>query len=231
MTWRHPNRTVVVDYGHGGLDPGAVVNDPKHGQVTEVQVIDAAGRRIFERIKTKLTMRTYGTRNTDKTLRMDTRVSLVNRRNPDVVLSLHANVSPRQSTRGMWLIYDDNTDERGIKLAECLRDALKSAGFEVPVVTPDNTGYVGGRELAILGRTTAPACLIELGFMTNPDELNALMQIKTQTDLALAIEDGLSDYLIWLDQLGIAAPEPATIEERVTALEERVAALQVDRVA
>lgn len=227
MTWKHPDRSIVVDFGHGGDDPGATVEDPKHGYTTEVQVIDAVGARIFERLKNRVTMRTYRTRTSPATgLSMSKRVDLVNRRTPHIVLSIHANVSTRSSTRGMWLVYDDNTDERGVKLSGFIRDALVSAGFQVPVVTPDNTGYVGGRELAILGNTTAPACLIELGFMTNPADLDMLLtHVNAQADIAESIEYAVCDYFDWLSKRDRPTVFAKTLEERVSDLEAAVARL------
>jgi len=87
---------IVIDAGHGGHDPGARAN----GLIEKELVLD-----IARRLETLLTehpgVSVVLTRGSDQFVALEERTAIANREGADLFLSIHANSSPRSSTRGI----------------------------------------------------------------------------------------------------------------------------------
>ena len=85
------SRTVVIDPGHGGKDPGAVV-----GNNYEKNAVLGVGLHL----KDLLAQRGYKvilTRDSDKFLELKQRTDIANRYNADIFVSIHANAVEKQN--------------------------------------------------------------------------------------------------------------------------------------
>lgn len=82
-------RTVVIDPGHGGKDPGC------HGGITnEKTVVLAIGLKLGEYIKSKYPhINVVFTRDSDKFVELDQRAKIANDIHADVFISIHANAA------------------------------------------------------------------------------------------------------------------------------------------
>jgi N-acetylmuramoyl-L-alanine amidase len=82
-------KTVVIDPGHGGKDPGC------HGGLTnEKTVVLAIGIKLGEYIKSKYPhIDVIFTRDTDKFIELDNRAKIANDNHADVFISIHANAA------------------------------------------------------------------------------------------------------------------------------------------
>jgi N-acetylmuramoyl-L-alanine amidase len=89
-------RTVVVDAGHGGQDIG--IKGP--GGSTEKDIALAMARRLKAVIEGRLGIRVLLTRDADSTIEADARAAMANNNKADLFISLHADGSPRPSTKG-----------------------------------------------------------------------------------------------------------------------------------
>jgi N-acetylmuramoyl-L-alanine amidase len=89
-------RTIVIDPGHGGDDNG--VTGP--GGTLEKNFTLTVARRVKSVIEGRLGMRVILTREDDRRLGADGRVAIANNNKADLFISLHANGSPREATRG-----------------------------------------------------------------------------------------------------------------------------------
>jgi N-acetylmuramoyl-L-alanine amidase len=89
-------RTIVIDAGHGGPDAG--IKGP--GGSTEKDITLALARRLKGVIEGRLGIRVLLTRNDDSSIEADARAAMANNNKADLFISLHANGSPRPSTRG-----------------------------------------------------------------------------------------------------------------------------------
>jgi len=89
-------RTVVIDPGHGGEDAG--IKGP--GGSTEKDITLALARRLKNVIEGRLGIRVLLTRNNDALIEADARAAMANNNKADLFISLHANGSPRSTTRG-----------------------------------------------------------------------------------------------------------------------------------
>ncbi len=80
------NKTIVIDAGHGGKDPGAVGYRKYREKIVVFQ--------IAKRLKTILKDRgykVYMTRNSDKFIKLSNRTKYANKKNADIFISIHAN--------------------------------------------------------------------------------------------------------------------------------------------
>ncbi len=89
-------RTVVIDAGHGGHDPGAISTD---GKLTEkFVVLDVAlslGKMINEAYPD---VKVIYTRNKDVFIPLNTRADIANKNHADLFISLHCNSVPKNKT-------------------------------------------------------------------------------------------------------------------------------------
>lgn len=88
--------TIVIDAGHGGKDPGAVV-----GKVREKDIVLAIALRLGNIIKEKLPgVRVIYTRSTDIFVPLFERSVIANKNNADLFISIHANFCNSPSIKG-----------------------------------------------------------------------------------------------------------------------------------
>lgn len=196
---------ILIDPGHGGRDPGATVHD-----VTEAEVVlpyaFALGAALvgrghavrFTRMEDVDLAPEAAWPSPGKARDMSRRVTQADQWKAEVFISIHANAAAAQAANGAWVIYDDNT-----KTGDELARAVFAAMAKVPgipdadataEVFPDKSAWVGNRELYVISETACPAILVELGFLTNPDDLKQLQQWHTVTAVAHAIASGLDTW-------------------------------------
>ncbi len=107
---------VVLDPGHGGLDPGAVC-----GGVREKDVALAVARRVAALLGDLPGYRAVLTREGDYFVSLARRVRIAREREGDLFLSIHANTHPRSGTDGMevyFLSLEGATDREARELAD-----------------------------------------------------------------------------------------------------------------
>lgn len=188
---------VCVDPGHGGKDPGAVAADG----LTEKALVLEYGHQLkleLERRGHRVVM----TRTGDAFVPLANRALLADQEDAQVLVSLHANAADSKLANGAWVIHDDTT-RPGPTGGTALASAVFRAMAKVPGVAdadaaaevfPDRSPQVGGRNLAVLSTQRAVAILVELGFLTNEDDLRELRDSGRRRALCAAIVQGLEDW-------------------------------------
>lgn len=108
-------RTVVIDAGHGGKDPGAVGKKGKEKDVT-LAVAKKTGDIIK---KTHPDVKVIYTRTKDVAVSLNERVSIANRNNADVFISIHCNsVAKSPNTAGVeTFIMGDHRNAANLNVA------------------------------------------------------------------------------------------------------------------
>lgn len=166
------SKIVVLDPGHGGKTPGAVGNGitEKIGNLEIVSKINSKFEASGNDIKV------YLTRSDDTFSTLLERAQFSNEVG-DLFVSIHHNSSSSSTPNGLEVLYTPHSNETSSKLtskqaAELMQTRLISA-----------TGAYDRRmqnhpELAVLNKTTIPAILIEVGFLSNPQEA---AKLKTDT--------------------------------------------------
>ncbi|GAK05073.1 N-acetylmuramoyl-L-alanine amidase [Geomicrobium sp. JCM 19037] len=155
---------VVLDPGHGGRDPGAIVGDVMEKELA----LD-----IAERAANYLSSAGYDvslTRTGDTYVGLEDRAAFANRQSADVFISIHANASFEVQANGIETFYMHGSSQSK-ELARTLQQ------MAVSEVLMRDRG-IRGSAFRVLTNTQMPAALVEFGFMTNSGD--ASLQ---QTDL------------------------------------------------
>ncbi|HEY9710953.1 MAG TPA: N-acetylmuramoyl-L-alanine amidase, partial [Oculatellaceae cyanobacterium] len=130
----------------------------------------------------------YMTREEDKDVKLEERVAMIDKIKPAIAISIHYNSLPdegdAQNTQGFGTFW---YNAQAHSLAVFLHNyVVKKLGRPSYGVFWDN--------LALTRPTTAPAVLLELGFMSNPVEFEWVTNPQEQPKLAGAIAEGIAQW-------------------------------------
>lgn len=171
---------VVLDPGHGGDDPGAVV-----GETLEKDINLAIALLVREQLEEQEGITVLMTREQDVYPSLTDRADFANRENADLFVSIHANSLEDDSYAGIITFYhQDKRSSRAFAQAIQAAVATASGGIDRGVRSED---------YAVLRETDMPAVLVETGFMTCPEELALLQDADYQKLLAEGIAQGILD--------------------------------------
>lgn len=106
---------VVLDPGHGGIDPGA-----EAGSIDEATLMLTLARELRETLLRAGGFEVHLTRNADHFVSLEERVAIAHRLQADVFLSLHADALPEGRARGatVYVLSDKATDAADAAIAE-----------------------------------------------------------------------------------------------------------------
>ena len=216
-----PVRTVVIDPGHGGRDPGAIgVGGLREKDVT-LRLARELGRELAAR-----GFRVVYTREGDRTIGLEERTAIAESVSGDVFVSVHANAAHRRSVQGIETYYLNEEHERhSLNLAarengiprhqvNALQHTLARLQMEEIMPhsqrlarmvqermvnglprrkRPEDLGVKKG-PFYVLFLSNMPAILIEAGFLTNRDEAARLRDPAYLTLLSGQIAEGVERY-------------------------------------
>ncbi len=201
---------VFISAGHGGLeggrrDPGAVA-----GGTTEAQEMIL----LREQVVSVLRPRGIETLTVPEDLSLRESIAWINARGRvgDVAIELHADAATNPDVRGASVFYLANNLDRKRHAELILMDLLRA----VPQLRnrgakPDTTSFVG--TLAFCRQVLIPSLLMEVGFLTNPED-RALI-INQRRPMALGIANGLTAWVQGFPQPVTTAPTYPVIDIQV----------------
>ena len=172
---------VVLDAGHGGTDTGALYEG-----IREKDLNLAVTQKVAA-ILSGLGCNVVLTRNSDTYIGLYERAELANRVDADLFVSIHSNANDSPDIHGVST-YSYPTSLKGGELARAVQNAAAEASGA------KNRGVLTAN-FVVLRETSMPACLVEMGFMTNHDELMLLATDSYQDKLAQGIANGIVQYL------------------------------------
>ncbi len=187
---------IVIDPGHAGrnIDPGAV--NPKSG-LQEADAALSVSRLVTSYLTTvgyevKLTRNEWEQGESDN---LSYRTALSNDWGADVFVSLHCNSAENARAKG-YEVWTSPGDTKGDQLATCLYKQI-STEFPDRVGRTDYSDGDPDKEARfyVLIHTYAPACLIEMAFISNDEEATLLADSYWQDRYARAIARGITDYV------------------------------------
>ena len=225
-------RTVVIDAGHGGKDPGAI---SRNGKYKEKNITLSVALKLGKLIKDKYPgIKVLYTRSTDKYVGLSERAEFANRNKADLFISIHVNSAKAAQARGTETFVmgahksDDNFEvcktensvivieddyqkkyagfnpnspesyiifsllqnmhqEQSIKYA-----AHVQSNFAKGPITVNRGVKQGG--LLVLWKTTMPAILTELGFISNSKDYAVLVSSSGQEQFARGLFNAFEAY-------------------------------------
>ncbi len=194
-SWVLGGKTITIDAGHGGVDPGAV--GVKGTLEKDVNLeISKRLQLLFTQAGSKVVMlreedRDFGTspkllqrKREDLSYRIHTAMESY----ADIYLSIHANSFPDQRQYGPQVFYHPNSVE-GKNLAESIQASLNKLSTKKRVAKANQSYF-------ILKNTDMVAVTVEVGFLSNVQEEAKLKQVEYQQQLAMAIFEGIGNYAI-----------------------------------
>ena len=212
-------KTIVIDPGHGGKDPGAL----GRGTLKEKYIVLS----ISEKLREVLTRKGYTvlmTRDTNRFIPLKERTAFATQHKADLFLSIHANGSENSKAEGIETYYLSvaNTDKAAADIAarenadsgysiqeleallkgiiqESKSEDSKRLARHIQQALVQATGAVDrgvkhARFVVLIG-TNVPAILIETGFVSNPAEGRKLTTSAYQHKIATAIAQGIETFL------------------------------------
>ena len=169
---------VMIDAGHGGTDHGAIRDDVNEKDIT----LDVA--RKVEKLLAKKGYIVSMTRNSDVYVSLEERVEASEVFNPDVFVSIHVNSSNSETPNGIETHY---YKPNSLHLAKCIHASLLNN------VNAHDRGLFKSK-FYVINHTTAPAVLVEMGFMSNPAERSQIITESRKSNTAKAIVEGIDEY-------------------------------------
>ncbi len=191
------NTVIMIDPGHGGIDPGAL---GKSGTVEDEINLSIALklRRLIEQagglalmireddtgLYTEGKSRIRSKKNED----LKNRHQLINESDANIFVSIHLNSFPQSQYYGAQTFYQIG-DKRGKLLAEIIQNEF------VTVIDRGNRRTAKGTDgVYILRDNKIPGALVECGFLSNYDEENLLKDDHYQEKVAWCIFTGIVKY-------------------------------------
>ena len=169
---------IVIDPGHGGSDCGAMRNGIYEKDIT----LDVSKRVVSLLEKKGYVVKM--TRTNDKYVSLQDRVTISEEFKPDIFVSIHVNSSNSDSPTGLEThYYKDNS----LKLAKNIHAAMLNN------INSKDRGLFKSR-FYVINHTTAPAVLVEIGFISSPVERAQLVSESRKQATAKAIAEGIYEY-------------------------------------
>ncbi len=193
-SWVLGGKAVLIDAGHGGVDPGAVGTAKTLEKDVNLEISKRL-QLLFHQAGSKVIMLReddldFGTsskllqrKREDLAYRIQTAMDC----KADIYLSIHGNSFPDQRQHGPQVFYHPNSEE-GKDLAESIQASLNKVGTKKRAAKSNQSYF-------ILKNTEMVAVTIEVGFLSNPEEEQKLTQADYQQKLAMAIFEGVGNYL------------------------------------
>ncbi len=204
-------RTIVVDPGHGGSETGAIRNG-----LVEKDLTLWFARAFKQRLERRLPVRVMLTRDGDEEVPLESRTAFANQNKADLFISLHLNSWFAQGARGAetYFLSREASDDLAAGAAAFENQAGGGAQSDLQLILWDlaqsyhlaeshrfasnvqeelndslsleNRGVKQAPFRVLLG-ATMPAVVVELGFLSNPDEADRLRDPEYRSELVSAL--------------------------------------------
>jgi len=172
---------VVVDPGHGGHDPGAI----GIGGIEEKEIVLDISKQVTSLLQQQ-GIQGILSRTDDSEIELEPRVSLAERVNATLFVSIHANSidMSRPDVNGIETYYFD----KGESLARVIhRSILETTGAR--------DRRVRQARFYVIRKTSMPSVLVEVGFVTGAEDAAKLSDPAYRSQMANAIVRGILQYL------------------------------------
>lgn len=222
---------IVIDPGHGGIDPGAV----GAGNLLEKHLVFTVAKRVQEQLENGGRYSVIMTRDRDVFVSLSDRLAISRKAQADLFISIHADSIEQtyaQSIKGATIYTlserasdaearaiaekenasdliagldvakgEDNDDVKNILIDLMKRETANfSAEFSQTLVRSLKANVSLSRDperaaaFKVLRQTHAPSVLVELGYVSNPDESRQMQSAAWQQKVAASIAAAVDSY-------------------------------------
>ena len=217
-------KTIVIDAGHGGKDPGAV---GYRGTKEKDIALDVA-KRLEKKLSKNMNVKIIMTRDEDVFLRLSERTKIANENNGNLFISIHTNAAEDRRASGFeTFLIGPNKNEAAVRVAARENAVLELEGTTGKKLTNEDliqatiaqSAFASKSELFasmvqkeikkrvqsrdrgvkqagfyVLMGASMPNVLVELGFISNPSEEKKLRSPQYRDQLATAIYRAVEQY-------------------------------------
>lgn len=187
--------TVVIDPGHGGIDPGKVAVNGVYEKDINLCIskklknyLTYAGAQVIMIREEDIGLYDPNSKN-KKREDLNNRKKIINNSDADIIVSIHANSFQKEKYKGAQVFYFKDS-EQGKELAGIIQKQFKYFVDET-----NDRQIKQSDSLYILKRTNIPAVIVECGFLSNYKEAELLSTDAYQDKVAWAIYIGICRYL------------------------------------
>ncbi len=219
-------KTIIIDAGHGGKDPGTI----GYSKTREKDITLRCAKILAKELRKNKHYRVILTRESDVFTSLNQRVKIGRLQKSDLFISLHADSSPLQKTRGLsiYTLSKIASDKEAERLAAKENKADFFSGMDLDIEIPevasilidltkretmnvsinfaqtlksrlqrrisllDNTHRFAN--FAVLRTPDIPAVLIELGYLSNPQDEKLLQSNNYLTKVAEGIREAIDAF-------------------------------------
>ena len=185
--------TIVLDAGHGGRDNGVTgVNGTIESEVN-LQIVKKLKTQFvnlgFRVVLTRENESGLYSENVDNYKKDDMakRKAIIEKSNPDLVISIHQNSYPSSHSKGAQVFCMENDTE-----SEKFANAIQS---QLIANLPDARTSISYGDYYLLKCTKMPSVIVECGYLTNAEEEALLISENYQEKVAYTIACGVIKYL------------------------------------
>ena len=185
------NKTIYLDPGHGGVDPGSIYKDIYEKNINLniclilKNELEKKGAKVYLTRNGDYDLSTPNT-STRKKSDLNNRVRIINDSKADIYISIHLNSTSSKNWHGAQVFYDDiniNNKKIALTMQEELKKSLNT-DREIEEIS----------NMLLNRKITVPGVLIEVGFLSNDNERYLLKQEIYQKKIAQTIVNGTIKY-------------------------------------
>ena len=217
-------RSIIIDPGHGGKDPGAMA-----GGLKEKDIVLAIAKRLKPQLEKQLGCNVFLTRDEDKFISLEERTAIANSKGADLFISLHVNAHKQNEVKGLETYYlNFSTNEEAMRVAarenatstykmsdlqgilsEIMNNSKINESARLAQIVHDSlirgvtdhhfqkTRDLGVKQAPfyVLIGAEMPAILVEMGFITNKGDRTNLTLAEYQQTMVEQITNAVQNYI------------------------------------
>jgi N-acetylmuramoyl-L-alanine amidase len=172
---------VLIDAGHGGKDPGAGHNGCREKDIVLDVALMMADMLRASGVDARLT------RSTDTFVELNDRAAMARDVGAKLFVSLHCDAAANRRARGFTIYAPENRMGQTSGLATAMEKSM--------LTTRQTSRGIRAAGYRVLLRTSCPAILLEMGYLTNRYDARLLAAKSHQRIIARAASDAITAYL------------------------------------
>lgn len=218
-------RTIVIDAGHGGKDPGAMGKKKLKEKDMALKIVKRLKKELSKKVDAKIVL----TRDRDVFIPLDERTAIANSKEADMFVSIHLNASPNRKASGVeTYILGEPTDKEALRVSarenaaspEEMSDIVQFIVRDLEMTGTHNESvrlatlvqdslstnlkknYSGVKSngvkkalFYVLVRSNMPSILVETTFISNPRDEKRLKTDKYIDTIVAGISKGIVAYI------------------------------------
>lgn len=188
-------QTIIIDPGHGGVDPGKVGIDGSYEKDINLdialkvqEILEDRGYEVILTRKTDDGLYEESDSN-KKVADMKARCQIIEESQAELVVSIHQNSFSQENISGAQVFYYEHSTQ-GALLASKIQAAMQQMVDE-----GNNREIKANSTYYMLLHTPCPTVIVECGFLSNANEAKLLGTDEYQAKVAGAISQGIIDFL------------------------------------